>query len=123
MQKQQLENEKIIEAYEANTQKRAEQTETNIQAVLTALQPIIETNLAYLKYAGAKGYFIMEPKLAENTALHTALVSVLGRSIRWSVQDARNLAFEILEEVNDHEMAAKVLRLLMRTRAKSGRKS
>ncbi len=102
----------FINNYETNRNQKRDQDEKDLQAVLEALKPVIASNMEYFKYAKTKGWFILEGEEAEETALHNALITVLGRSIEWSIRQARKLAFEILQDVNDHENAGKVADLL-----------
>ena len=109
---QELEKQTIIENYEWSSYKRSEKTETHYQAVKEALQETINDNLEYLRYAIAKGYFEMTEEEMQETALHNALVHLAGREMKWSIEGAEHFAFEILQDVNAHEEAAQVAKVL-----------
>lgn len=99
--------------YEDNREKtRAKRREAVVQA-LQSLKPIIDDNREYLTYAQAKGWFKIEsPQEEEETALHNALTEIIGEAIKWEIEQARKLAFAILQDVNDHEKASQVAKLL-----------
>ena len=109
------ENRDFINDYDSRREAINEKYEKDMQAVLEALNPLIEYNLEYLRYAQAKKWFTITPEQAKETALHNALITLLGRSIKWSVEQARTLSYEILEEVNDHTTAEKFQELLTAT--------
>lgn len=46
------------------------------------------------------------------TATHNALTSIIGRALNFEIAQARKLAFEILQDVNDHAQARQVAKLL-----------
>ena len=102
----------IIDEYEFESHKRSELTEANMQAALKALEPITAENTKYLKYAQAKHFFSMTPEEEKETALHNALVSVVSRAFNFENYDAEKFAFEILQDVNAHEDARAVAKLL-----------
>ena len=102
----------IIDEYAFESHKRSELTEANMQAALKAIEPITAENTKYLKYAQAKHFFTMTPQEEKETALHNALVSVVSRAFNFEIYDAEKFAFEILQDVNAHEQAAAVQKLL-----------
>ena len=102
----------IIDEYEFSSHKRSDLMEANMQAALKALEPITAENTNYLKYAQAKHFFSMTPEEEKETALHNALVSVVSRAFNFEPYDAEKFAFEILQDVNLHQEAAKVRKLL-----------
>lgn len=111
LSKEEEEKNVFINDYETRREQERQQDEKNLQAILEALKPLVASNLLYFKYAKAKGWFTIAGEEAEETALHNTLITVSGRSIKWSVRQARKLAYEILEEVNDHSTASKVAEL------------
>lgn len=102
----------IIFEYDDNREKSREKEEYNIQIAIINLDAIVKDNLKYLKYAEANHWFKMTEEQRNMTALHNALTSIIGRSINWEIGQARKLAFEILEDVNDHEMASKISKVM-----------
>jgi len=98
--------------YENNREKDIERFDTAIKKSQEALDLLIEHNLAYFQYGEAKGWFTIPEERKREEALHNSLTSITGRAIKWDIGEARALAFEILQDVNDHDMAAKVAKLL-----------
>ena len=106
---------KVIKEYEENgwpTKEARLREETAIRIIQENLKTIIDSNAVYLKYAQAKGWFKMTPDEEKERATHNALITIIGRAIDFDVDQARRLAFEVLQEVNDHENAKKVADLL-----------
>lgn len=103
---------KTIEDYEDSREATIKKDEEAILRAVEALTPIIQANRAYLKYAQAKKWFKMTTQEEETTARHNALTMVIGRAINHSIEEAEKLAFEILQDVNDHHNAKKVADLL-----------
>ena len=66
MNKQELEKQKIIEEYEFKNHTRSEQHTKNYKALSEALQPLVNENLEYLRYAIAKGLKLGLFKLKDN---------------------------------------------------------
>ena len=112
MTKEEMEKQIIIDEYEFKNHLRSEQHDKNYKALAEALQPLVNENLEYLRYAIAKGYFSMTEEEMEDTALHNALVHLVGRETHWSIEGAYKFAFEILQDVNAHTEAAQVAKLL-----------
>jgi hypothetical protein len=112
MTKEQIEKQIIIDEYEFNSHTRYEKTEKAFKEAIAALQPIIEENLRYLRYAQAKDFFVMGKEEETRTATHNAIVSLIGRVFKWEPYDAETLAFKVLQDVNLHEEAAQVKKVL-----------
>jgi hypothetical protein len=113
LSKEDLEKQIIIDEYEFNSSQRIQQEEENIKKALEALQPVINQNLRYLQYAQAKGFFTMNSKEEEiNTATHNTVVNIANRAFKWEPNDAVKMCFEILQDVNLHEEAAQVAKVL-----------
>lgn len=83
-----------------------------VEGLKLMLQPLISYNLEYLRYMQLKGHIKTTSDAAQQTAELTALTTVIGFIIDHGIEDARKLCFEILQDVNDHENAAKVRTLL-----------
>jgi hypothetical protein len=105
-------NQAIIEEYEFKSHKRSETHDLNYKVLAEALKPLVNENLEYLRYAIAKGWFSMTEEEMNETALHNALVHLVGREMKWSLDGAEHFAFEILQDVNLHEEAAQVAKVL-----------
>jgi uncharacterized protein (DUF2132 family) len=112
MNEKQKEEQIIIDEYEFNSSSRSAKSEENTQAALKALEILILENKKYLQYAQAKHFFTMTPEEEKETALHNALITVMGRAIHFEPYDAEKLAFEILQDVNLHQEARAVAKLL-----------
>jgi hypothetical protein len=100
-------NQAIIEEYEFKSHLRSEQHDINYKVLAEALKPLVNENLEYLRYAIAKGWFSMTEEEMNETALHNALVHLVGR-----IDGAYHFAFEILQDVNAHTEAAQVAKVL-----------
>ena len=83
-----------------------EEYQEALKLTLESLKPLIQHNENYLCYAVAKGWLNFTPEERKEQALRNSLVAVAGRAVKWEIWKARKLAFEILEEVNDHKKAA-----------------
>jgi hypothetical protein len=105
-------NQAIIEEYEFKSHLRSEQHDINYKVLAEALKPLVNENLEYLRYAIAKGWFSMTEEEMNETALHNALVHLVGREMKWSIDGAYHFAFEILQDVNAHTEAAQVAKVL-----------
>lgn len=107
-----MENIKIIEDYDDHRDENRKREADAIDTAVQSLKPVIDSNLSYLRYAQAKGWFKMTSDEEKERATHNALVTIIGRATGFSIDQARKLAFEILQEVNDHENAHRVADLL-----------
>lgn len=108
---EQIEQE-IIDEYEFKSHTRTDQYNKHYAIIEDALQFLINDNLEYLRYAIAKHYFSMTEEEMKDTALHNALVHIVGRKMHWSIEGAEKFAFEILQDVNAHTEAKRVAKVL-----------
>lgn len=96
--------------YENRRDEFREEQEQAIRAVMEALKAVMRYNRDYLTYREVK--FKDQWGDKERIATHNALTSIVGRAIGWETLQGREIAFKVLEEVNDHKKAAEVAEVL-----------
>ena len=102
----------IIEDYDDHREENSRKEEEAIQLAVKSLEPLVQSNLAYLKYAQAQHWFEMTTEEEKIRALHNALTTVISRAINFEIAQAKKIAFRILQDVNDHYEARKVAQVL-----------
>ncbi len=106
------EEQDFINEHERKRYEESKKYELNIQLVIESLEPLIRHNREYLKYRILQKDFEMSKEEQKKTALHNALTEVIGRAIKYSISEAREIAFKTLEGVNDHQTAEAFAKLL-----------